>query len=104
VAQSGADLLLRHLSAAEVDLVRLDVWARQLLLDAADGSSGEVAGDVATLEAIWVRSGHSVSQPVSGDIEEALAALRAAADAGKLGEAVEAVTDFRRAVATATRL
>jgi hypothetical protein len=104
VAQSGADLLLRHLSAAEVDLVRLDVWARQLLLDAADGSSGEVAGDVATLEAIWVRSGHSVSQPVSGDIEEALAALRAAADAGKLGEAVEAVTDFRQAVATATRL
>ena len=104
VAQSGADLLLRHSSAAEVDLVRLDVWARQLLLDAAGGSGGEVAGDVATLEAIWVRAGYSVPQPASVDIEEALAALRVAADAGKLRDAVEAVTDFRQAVATATRI
>ncbi|HZJ51134.1 MAG TPA: hypothetical protein VFF07_09870 [Actinomycetota bacterium] len=101
VAHGGADLLLRHRSAAEVDLTRLDVWARQLLLDAATGSRGEVKGDVATLEAIWVRAGYSVPQPAAGDIEEGLAALRVAADAGKLSDAVEAADTFRQALATA---
>ena len=101
VAHGGADLLLRHQSAAEVDLTRLDVWARQLLLDAAAGTPGDVRGDVATLEAIWVRAGYSVSQPAAGDIEERLAALRVAAVAGKLSDAVEAAETFRQALATA---
>ena len=50
---------------------------------------GEVTGDVATLEAIWVRAGYSAPQPVAGDIEEGLGVLRAAAGAGKLSDAVE---------------
>jgi len=104
VAHSGADLILRHQFAAEVDLTRLDVWARQLLLDAATGTPGDVRGDVATLEAIWVRAGYSVSKPAAGDIEERLAALRVAADAGRLSEAVEAADTFRQALATAIRL
>jgi len=104
VAHGGADLILRYQSAAEVDLTRLDVWARQLLVDAATGTPGDVRGDVATLEAIWVRAGYSVSKPAAGDIEEGLTALRVAADAGRLSEAVEAADIFRQALATAVRL
>ena len=99
VAHGGADLTLRHQSAAEVDLTRLDVWARQLLVDADTGTPGDVRGDVATLEAIWVRAGYSVSKPAAGDIEERLAALRVAADAGKLSDAVEAADGLRQALA-----
>ncbi len=100
VAHGAADLLLQHRAAAEVDLMRLDVWARQLILDAATGSAGEVKGDVATLEAIWVRANSSVSQPSVGDVEEGLAALRAAADAGKLSDAARAADGLRDALAS----
>jgi hypothetical protein len=97
VVHGAADLLLQHRAAAEVDLMRLDVWARQLLLDAATGSPGEVKGDVATLEAIRVRASSSVSQPLVGDVEEGLAILRAAADAGKLSDAAKAAHRLRYA-------
>jgi hypothetical protein len=59
--QAALDLELRHRQPAEVDLGRLDLWARQLRGDAAARDTGAVAGDVATLQVIWDRSGHAVA-------------------------------------------
>jgi hypothetical protein len=53
VAQSTLDFELRHLPPAEVDLARFELWARQILVDAAADDQAGVAGDLATLE--WVR-------------------------------------------------
>ena len=57
--QAALDLRLRHRPPAEVDLTRLDLWARRLLADAAAKDRGAVAGDVATLQVLWNRAGHA---------------------------------------------
>jgi hypothetical protein len=49
VEQAALDLQLRHRPPAQVDLDRMDLWARQLLVDAAAEDRGAVAGDAATL-------------------------------------------------------
>jgi hypothetical protein len=53
VAQSALDLKLRHQPQAEIDLARFELWARQILVDAAAGDQGGVNGDVATIK--WIR-------------------------------------------------
>ena len=53
VAQSALDLELRHRRPAEIDRARFELWARQILVDAAAGDLPDVVGDVATLE--WIR-------------------------------------------------
>ncbi len=59
VAGASLDLLLRYRPVTTVDFDRLDLWARQLLVDGAADNRGDVAGDVASIEAIWNRVGHS---------------------------------------------
>ena len=58
VEQAALDLQLRHRPPAGVDLDGMDLWARQLLVDAA------------TLRVLWDRAGHSIhttdSTPPSG--------------------------------------
>jgi hypothetical protein len=61
VEQAALDLQLRWRAPAEVDVERLSLWARQLLLDAAAKDRGAVAGDAATLRVIWDRAGHQVT-------------------------------------------
>jgi hypothetical protein len=53
VGQSTLDLRLRHQRQAEIDLARFELWARQILVDAAAGDQGGVNGDVATIN--WIR-------------------------------------------------
>jgi len=53
VAQSTLDLELRYRPPAEIDLERMDLWARQILVDASADDLGGITGDVATLE--WIR-------------------------------------------------
>ena len=53
VAQSALDFELRHRPPAEIDLARFELWARQIVVDAAADDPGAVAGDVATME--WIR-------------------------------------------------
>ena len=48
-ARWSLDLQLRYRPAAEVDLVRLDLWAAQILVDAAAGKAGAVRGDTFAL-------------------------------------------------------
>jgi hypothetical protein len=77
--QAALDLQLRHRPPAEVDLDRLDLWARQLLVDAAADERGAVAGDLATLRVIWDRSGRTADPAAARRVADALRALRAAA-------------------------
>jgi hypothetical protein len=63
VALPVLDLRLRHRTAAETDLDLLDVWARQLLLDATAGDQNAVIGDAATLKWIRDRIARDVSLP-----------------------------------------
>lgn len=84
VAQAGLDLQLRYQPVPEIDLARLDLQARQLLLDVTAGDSGAVAGDVATLDWIWDRVAHTLAPTTAGPIEDQMADLRAAAAAGEL--------------------
>jgi hypothetical protein len=95
VEQAALDLQLRYRPPAEVDLERLDLWARQLLVDAAARDRGAVAGDVATLQALWDRAGHAVDPASAERVTAALAALRKAADGNDLESAAGAVPALR---------
>ena len=76
VEQATLDLQLRHRPPAEVDLDRLDLWARQVLADADAIDRGAVASDVATLRVLWDRTAH-VAEPAAGRVEAALKPLAA---------------------------
>jgi hypothetical protein len=80
VAQNDLDLRLRHQSVAKTELARLDLWARQLLVDAADRQAGAVAGDVVTLQLIWDRLRHTADPATAGPVDAQLRTLRGAAD------------------------
>lgn len=88
IAHAGLDLELRHRPPAEVDLARLDVLTRQLLLDADAGDSVAVTGDVATLETVWNRLAHTAADPTA--VDAALTQLRTATDDG--GDVTTAAT------------
>jgi hypothetical protein len=60
VEQAALDLQLRHCPPARVDLDGMDLWAWQLLVDAAAKDWGAIAGDAATLRVLWDRAGHSI--------------------------------------------
>ena len=48
-ARWSLDLRLEYRPQTEIDLARLDLWAAQLMVDAAAGDAGAVNGDVFTL-------------------------------------------------------
>ncbi|HEV3013174.1 MAG TPA: hypothetical protein VG499_07875 [Actinomycetota bacterium] len=102
VEQAVLDLELRHRDPAAVDLDRLDLWARQLQVDAAAQDRGAVAGDVATLQVIWDRAGHSVAPAVAERVEAGLGSLRRAAGQEDLGAAATALPSLRDALSAVT--
>jgi len=51
-ARWSLDLRLQYRPQTEIDLARLDLWAAQLMVDAAAGDAGAVNGDVFTLDYI----------------------------------------------------
>ena len=96
--QAALDLRLRHRPPAEVDLTRLDLWARRLLADAAAKDRGAVAGDVATLQVLWNRAGHAADPAAAGRVAAALAALPRTIDSGRPLAAAAAVPALRDAL------
>jgi hypothetical protein len=101
VEQAALDLHLRHRAPALVDLERLDLWARQLQVDAAAGDRGAVAGDVATLRVLWDRAGHAAVPAAAERVTAALARLAKAGDGGELRAAAAALPGLRDALAAA---
>jgi hypothetical protein len=80
VAQNDLDLRLRNRPVAEVDLARVDLWARQLLVDAAADEPGAVSGDVITLGWTWDRVRHTVEAAAAASIDARIRGLRKAAE------------------------
>ena len=101
VEQAALDLQLRHRDPAAVDLDRLDLWARQLQVDAVAKDGGAVAGDVATLRVIWDRAGHTVPAAAAERVQAGLTALGKAAEGKDLRAAAAAVPDLRAAISAA---
>ena len=99
VEQAALDLKLRYRAPSEVDRDRLDLWARQLLVDAAARDRGAVAGDVATLQVLWDRAGRTADPAAAKRVTAALAALGKAVDGKDLQAAASAVPSLRNALA-----
>jgi hypothetical protein len=100
--QASLDLQLRHRPPAEVDLDRLDLWARRVLADAAAKDQGAVAGDVATLQTVWDRTAGVAGPAAAGRVEAALKPLAAAAAKQDTRAAAGAVPALREALARVT--
>jgi len=98
VEQAALDLELRYRAPSEVDRDRLDLWARQLLVDAAARDRGAVAGDVATLQVLWDRAGRTADPAAAKRVTVALAALGKAVDGKDLQAAAAAVPALRDAL------
>ncbi len=88
VAQAGLDLKLRHRPPAEIDLARLELWARQLLVDAVSEDPGPtVMGDVVSLELIRDRIAHTLGSSDAQQLDSQLRELRAAAETEEFSKA-----------------
>jgi hypothetical protein len=94
VEQAGLDLELQYRSPDQIDLRRLDLWLRRLLVDARARDAGAVSGDVSTAE--WIRD----------RVVPALGAAELARVDSLLGElrANAADEDFAAAATTAEEL
>ncbi|MGD9704167.1 MAG: hypothetical protein AB7J47_19645 [Acidimicrobiia bacterium] len=99
VSGAGLDLELRHRPVVEIDLARLGLWARQLIVDADADQRGAVLGDVVVIDTIWTRAGHSVDAADTGAVVALLDELRSAADRGDVAAAREAATSLSVTVA-----
>lgn len=93
VAHAGLDLQLRHRPRADVDRDRLRLWARHVLVDAAAGDGGAVAGDVVVLDALRARLAPAPG-PAQAGLDTALVDLRVAASSGDMGAAAAAATSL----------
>jgi hypothetical protein len=85
-----------------VDRDRLDLWARQLLLDAAARDRGAVAGDAATLQVIWDRAGHGAEPAAAERVAAGLTAVGKAAAGKDVTAAAAAIPPLRTALAGLT--
>jgi hypothetical protein len=84
--QAALDVQLLDSEVKDVDLGRLDAWARQAIVDATAADGAGLLGDAATLETIGARS------DVGSAPTAAVEALRAAAEGGDFAGAADAVT------------
>ena len=99
--QAALDLQLRHRPPAEVDLERMDLWARQLQVDAEARDRGAVAGDAAALQTLWDRAGHTLTPTAATPVKTALTSLRRAADSKNPSGAAADVPALRAALSAA---
>jgi len=95
VAQATLDLQLRHRTPAEVDLRRLDLWSRQLVLDAAAQEPGAIQGDVTTLGWIRDRFAHTLSSTDAAQIDTWLDQMRGGVESEDLQEVENANGELR---------
>jgi hypothetical protein len=77
-AQWSLDLQLRYRPAAEIDLARFDLWAAQLVIDAAVGDAAAVNSDIYTLDYIRDRILHTLNGADIARINTVLGELQGA--------------------------
>jgi hypothetical protein len=93
---------LRHRPPTAIDRQRFDLWALEVLADAAVGNSNFVRGDVTSLEWTRHRFAHVLSATSRSAIDAILVELRTAADSRSLRAATSAATRLRAALAAAS--
>ena len=90
VARASLDLRLRHQPVIEIDLARLALWARQLLIDTAAEEPGDIAGDAETLKWIWARVRHAMEPAAAARVDAQLRDLQGAAQKRNVAAAAKA--------------
>ena len=99
VARWSLDLQLRHRPVAAIDLARFDLWAAQLLVDAAAGDAPAVNGDVFTLDYIRDRIQHTLKDADRTRVNTELDELATAVADEDLAATTDAARRLRMTVA-----
>ena len=92
------DLRLRHEPPAAVDVERMDILARQVIVDAAADQDGFLTGDARHLEAVWARTSHTVAGSAATGVDTVLSDLRAAAESADYAAATATADALRQAL------
>jgi hypothetical protein len=98
VARWSLDLQLRHRPTAEIDLARFDLWAAQLLVDAAAGDGAAVNGDFFSLDYVRDRIQHVLAEDDLARLNILLEELNGAVGDEDLGAAVDLARELRETV------
>ena len=102
-ARWAFDLQLRHRPVIEINLARFDLWAAQVLVDAAAKDAGAVNGDMFTLTLIRDRLLGTLDQDTIQSLNVALAGL-ITASADEEFDAASAAAAKLRAIVAGTKL
>lgn len=94
-SRAALDFRLMYRPSDEVNRARLDLWAAQIIADAAAGNVGFVRGDVASAGYTWDRIGTRSSAALRTQVDAIIRDLRAAADARNLPSASAAAVRLR---------
>jgi hypothetical protein len=97
VADASLDLQLRYRPAVQINLARFQLWARQLMVDAAANNAGAVHGDVTTLA--WIRDRIALDSADGNGINDQLRYLRSVADAHEFEVAMVQAARLRETLA-----
>jgi hypothetical protein len=97
VADASLDLQLRYRPAVQINLARLRLWARRLLVDAAANNAAAVHGDVTTLA--WIRDRISLDRADGNDLDDQLRLLSSVADAHEFQVAMVQAKRLRETLA-----
>lgn len=92
---AALDLRLLFAPVSDVDVARMDLWSRQLDLDAALGDEAGARGDVEVLQAIRDRVVHTLEEAVATQVDADLADLRSVVEEGELDAVAEVTTRLR---------
>jgi hypothetical protein len=98
-ARSSFDLQLRYRPPAEIDLARLDLWAAQLLVDAAVGDANAVGSDAFALDYIRDRIRQALGESDLARVNLELGAIQVAVVDEDLAAATTAARQLREVLA-----
>jgi hypothetical protein len=99
VARWSLDLQLRHRPVTEIDLARFDLWAAQMLVDAAAGDAAAVNGDLFSLDYIRERIQHTLDEADLTRLNTELEELNGAVADEDLAAVAEAARQLRETLA-----
>jgi hypothetical protein len=97
VANATLDLQLRYRPVVQINQARFELWARQLLVDAAAKNAAAVHGDVTTLA--WIRDRIALNGADGNGIDDQLRYLRSVADANEFEVAMVQAARLRETLA-----
>lgn len=94
-ARAALDLRLQHQPPTTIDIARFDLWAAQLVVDAAAKDSAAVRSDAAILAWTWDRFVHVCDEPTRRLVGARLGELDTAVENEELARAMRAAADLR---------